>query len=360
MTRVLFYTFFVFFFFFFFDLLGLHVLCSSKLETINEVDTPDSLLSVYAQASWNQLNANLFGFGRKHSKGSSKGSTRPVLITSKQTLDLNRAEVAASLASISYCYDFASVERWNCTRCHLAAEFVLEKSIVDEDWDVHCIVGYYPPWDARVIAFRGTDSSHIRNWIENLRATQHQVRLDLPGLEDCRVHNGFSRVWNIPFKKRTLSALETLTTKYSRQSPLYIIGHSAGGATAQLAALTIKLLLDEKDIRLYTFGAPRVGNKDFAQRLTQLMTESWRFTHARDIVPTLPWMSMGFWHTAQEVFQNEYTIGSHKVITGYNVCDGTGEDPNGHNGMCPYGFGCNSISDHLFYMGRIMENDGVC
>lgn len=337
------------------------MLGSTHQETLLAPDPPDSVPSVYIQASLNVLKSNFLGFGRR--KRRSKG--KEVLVKRDQKLNLETAHIAASFASISYCYDFNSVLLWNCTRCGLIPDFVLEESIVDEAWDVHSIVGYYPPWNAKIITFRGTDGSQIRNWIENLKATQHQVRLDLDGLdldelEDCRVHNGFSRTWYIPFRNRTLTALDGLIKKYGEEGPLYIIGHSAGGATAQLAAMTIKLKLGLEDIHLYTFGAPRVGNKAFAKKITDLMMESWRFTHSRDIVPTLPWLSMGFWHSGQEVFQFEYPITFSKIVTVFKECDGTGEDPHGHNSMCPYGFGCSSIDNHLFYLNKVMENDEIC
>lgn len=319
----------------------------------NNVAGSSSLFSMYTKASWNTLCSTFVGDKDSHDEGSQS-------IANRQSLDISTAQVAANLASIAYCYNFDSVKQWKCTRCHLVPEFVLEASIVVSSWDVHSYLGYYPPWDAKVIVFRGTDNHKIQNWLENLRTTQHHVRMNVAGLEGCRVHDGFSRMWNIAFKSRVLDALDALQEKYGKDGPLYIIGHSSGGATAQLAAVNIKLTQQLGNIYLYTFGAPRVGDKAFAQKVAELMTESWRFTHGRDIVPTLPWKSMGFWHSGQEVFQHKRKTRTQGVITDDKTCDGSGEDPHGHNSMCRFGFGCDSVSDHVHYMNVLMENDGIC
>ncbi len=41
------------------------------------------------------------------------------------------------------------------------------------------------------------------------------------------------------------------------------IGHSLGGAVAELAALWITSRFPQADIRMVSFGSPRVGNKAF-------------------------------------------------------------------------------------------------
>lgn len=47
--------------------------------------------------------------------------------------------------------------------------------------------------------------------------------------------------------------------------PWYIIGHSMGAAMATLCALDLRFTLQpQSDVRVYTFGSPRVGNDVFA------------------------------------------------------------------------------------------------
>ena len=47
-------------------------------------------------------------------------------------------------------------------------------------------------------------------------------------------------------------------------TPLYVIGHSMGAALATICAMDVKFKAGLSDVRLYTFGSPRVGNDVFA------------------------------------------------------------------------------------------------
>lgn len=47
-------------------------------------------------------------------------------------------------------------------------------------------------------------------------------------------------------------------------APLYALGHSMGAALATICAMDVKFKVGLKDVRLYTFGSPRVGNAEFA------------------------------------------------------------------------------------------------
>ena len=41
-------------------------------------------------------------------------------------------------------------------------------------------------------------------------------------------------------------------------------------------------------VRSFTFGSPRVGNRAFYDLFEHQTEGSWRFTHGRDVVPSLP------------------------------------------------------------------------
>ena len=58
------------------------------------------------------------------------------------------------------------------------------------------------------------------------------------------------------------------------RTPLYITGHSMGSAMATVAALYLKFSLDLPDVRLYTFGSPRVGNDIFSEFFRSQITVS--------------------------------------------------------------------------------------
>lgn len=62
--------------------------------------------------------------------------------------------------------------------------------------------------------------------------------------------------------------------------PLWVTGHSLGGALATLAAVRSTMIHG-----LYTFGSPRVGDRTFVERFRM---PAFRFVHYRDGVPVLP------------------------------------------------------------------------
>lgn len=70
----------------------------------------------------------------------------------------------------------------------------------------------------------------------------------------------FNLFWNDKF---TLKMLEQINTHPNYQ--IWITGHSLGGAIAHIYATKLGVDNNFGDrIKLYTFGQPRVGNKQYA------------------------------------------------------------------------------------------------
>ncbi|KAG9295068.1 hypothetical protein G9A89_017862 [Geosiphon pyriformis] len=77
---------------------------------------------------------------------------------------------------------------------------------------------------------------------------------------------------------------------------VYFVGHAIGGAYATLAAQYLRLYealekpheLSLVDIQIFTFGAPRIGNKDFARLLNEYSEKDYRVTFGNDHVPHFP------------------------------------------------------------------------
>ena len=78
---------------------------------------------------------------------------------------------------------------------------------------------------------------------------------------------------------------------------IVVAGHSLGGALATLAAadLTIQGL---SNVQLYSFAAPRVGNRTFADQFTAKVPVAFRVANSEDIVPTVPLASPKLLSTA--------------------------------------------------------------
>ncbi len=70
----------------------------------------------------------------------------------------------------------------------------------------------------------------------------------------------------------------------------------------------------------------------------------------------------GYRHTSREVFTAEVQppFPGADVELGVRVCDGSGEDPSCHDGLCFMGL-CTSIMDHLRYLEYEMyHSDTEC
>lgn len=176
---------------------------------------------------------------------------------------------------------------------------------------------YVASKDVAFLVFRG--SQQKRDWQINL--AMRERRGLVPG---GRVHTGFSTafesVWNGEKGIRAfLAARHQLdghkTVQTTNGPPLYVIGHSLGGALALLA--TYSSVYDECIQRgnwgtldavdhgndrcilayipvaaTYTFGQPRVGSKtfagDMAVRLSGINSPYYRFIDTNDVVPDGP------------------------------------------------------------------------
>lgn len=135
---------------------------------------------------------------------------------------------------------------------------------------------------------------------------------------------------------------------------VFVSGHSLGGALATFCALEMKLVAQIEDVRVVTFGSPRVGNAVFAEWFKATVPQNVRFTHNRDMIPSLPPMYMGFSHIPQEVWLVD-VVPSRTLV---GICDDSGEDARCHRGACSvFGVGsiCVSLADHLGYLSPMYQ-----
>ncbi len=135
-------------------------------------------------------------------------------------------------------------------------------------------------WNRRclVVAFRGTERGS-RSVLYDIITDLSILPRDFPG--EGRVHGGFLdaffEVW------RGEEGLEEFLVSMAsiRRRKIWITGHSLGGALGNLCFSCLG-----EATGLYTFGAPRVGDDEYA-KLT-LERPYYRVEHARDPVPLLP------------------------------------------------------------------------
>ena len=144
--------------------------------------------------------------------------------------------------------------------------------------------------DYLCIAFRGTDE--LADWLDNLNAFATN---DLFGA----FHRGFWQsledVW------RPLNA-RFRQLQQQKPRPLFITGHSLGGAMATIAAA--KLLHEDKPFTsVYTFGQPRAVTRDTARLFNaECKSRYFRFHNNNDIVTRAPARMMGYSHIGRYLY----------------------------------------------------------
>ena len=145
-----------------------------------------------------------------------------------------------------------------------------------------------------VLAFRG--SQEPKDWQTNVTTQLRNFTIRKNGVETLssykgRVHTGFFLAW-ASIEQAVLMQIarwrKEFNAKGEKLPPLYITGHSLGGALATMA--TAALLDNDINVAgVYTFGQPRVGDRTFVNQLhTRINGKVFRFVNNNDIVPHVP------------------------------------------------------------------------
>jgi hypothetical protein len=181
--------------------------------------------------------------------------------------------LAAEMARLAY-RDFGPGER-ALSQALSSVGFDLETTPFDDGNTQAFLAGSA---HLRVLSIRGSDD--LRAWQTNART--RPVPWEGPGL----VHEGFAEAW----RKAHEAWAPVLADGEESGRPLLVTGHSLGGALATLTAAHLPRAL------LYSFGAPRVGNRAFAHALDHHAGRLHRYVNYRDPVPLLPPGLLGYRH----------------------------------------------------------------
>ncbi len=145
-----------------------------------------------------------------------------------------------------------------------------------------------------VLAFRG--SQEPKDWLTNVTTQLCSFTLRKGGVTTLssyqgKVHTGFFLAW-ASIEDAVLAQIDRWRSEQSGQTPklppLYITGHSLGGALATMAAAALSDYgVDVAGV--YTFGQPRVGDRTFTNQLNaHTHGKVFRFVNNNDIVPHVP------------------------------------------------------------------------
>lgn len=168
-----------------------------------------------------------------------------------------------------------------------------------------------------IISFRGTEQGSWRDFFTDAQvflqrwAPGEEVNLNVdtdttvglydlvPGImptagstisEDASaVHYGFLRAF-LSIRDAVTRGINLLSSDLSEGYSLHFTGHSLGGALAILAAADFqaKHLFDNHNVTCMSFGAPKVGNTQFAKLYNRLVPNSFRIVNDADLISRMP------------------------------------------------------------------------
>lgn len=141
-----------------------------------------------------------------------------------------------------------------------------------------------------IVAFRGTlppcenDPDSLFDWLQDFfaePATCTTGNFKVPG----QVHSGFYHATT-----SIIEAVQALVTGYKPgpDNPVYVTGHSKGGAMASIGAYILSENLGVPNVQpLITFASPKPGDINFMGGFQKVLGQT-RYENYNDIVPLLP------------------------------------------------------------------------
>ena len=153
-----------------------------------------------------------------------------------------------------------------------------------------CFVAWDKETNTVIICFRGTEPDQLSDVLADLRAWPKRAQ------ERGRVHSGFANAINLVYSE----IVEYLDAQqFDDDCRITCTGHSLGAALATIMASR----LDANE--LYTFGSPRIGNRDFVKEMNKDGIKHYRFVNNNDIVTKVPF-PIRFVHHGELVYINHF------------------------------------------------------
>jgi len=205
-------------------------------------------------------------------------------------------------ARAAYC-DSSKIIGWKCgDACDALPGFVSNLTGGDGDDVQFFFVGFWPTQSAVVVVHQGTNPQEF--WAVDTDIHLNLISPDsslFPNLPDAvEVHSGFADEHK-KTANQILAEVQRLMAEHSSTNVI-LVGHSLGGALAELDSLFMKLNLPEgTSIRGVTFGTPRVGNKDWATFFDSQVSDFTRMNNMLDPVTIIPGRGLGFRHPSGEI-----------------------------------------------------------
>ncbi|OAD70653.1 hypothetical protein PHYBLDRAFT_24312 [Phycomyces blakesleeanus NRRL 1555(-)] len=247
-------------------------------------------------------------------------------------------KVYTTLSANAYCRSVVPGNEWDCKHC--STDDTLVYTFDSSKYDTNGYIARNDKLKVINLVFRGTSS------LENFVADFEFIAQSYPPVSGAKVHTGFYNSY-LEVQNIVVSSMIDQITKYSGYK-VTVSGHSLGGAVAVISAMDLyqrDTRFTSSNLVVYTFGSPRIGNKEFAYYAAGTGIKIQRVVNNRDIIPHLLPQAIGYYHNG-----DEYWIKSNKAV---KICNTVLDSRDCSNSIVPF----TSVLDHLSYFG---VNTGLC
>ncbi|KAF7365038.1 Lipase-3 domain-containing protein [Mycena venus] len=204
--------------------------------------------------------------------------TAPATLTALTTADLDALDSFTQFARAAYC-PVDKLMSWSCGEaCDANPDFEATLAGGMGNAVQFFFVGYYPKSNSG-----GLNSTLFPNAPAGLK-----------------IHSGFRDEHQLTADEIRTEVQRLIADKGAKQ--VTVVGHSLGGALAELDALSLRLQLPQDiGVNAVTFGTPRVGTSDFVKFFDSQVTDFKRVNNENDLVPIVPGRFLGFAHPQGEI-----------------------------------------------------------
>uniref|UniRef100_A0A1I7TEH6 Lipase_3 domain-containing protein n=1 Tax=Caenorhabditis tropicalis TaxID=1561998 RepID=A0A1I7TEH6_9PELO len=188
--------------------------------------------------------------------------------------------------------------------------------------DITCLgyTAYDTTQKVIIISFRGSHGPHQNQQLaDGMASGGLEYYFGNTGKVFKVVYDSFILLWNGGMHQD----LRQLKYKYP-DFELWVNGHSLGGMLSWVASsyLVISGLYKPENIKVVAFGAPRLGDYDFANWYTSTFPYSFHIIHRFDLIPRVPKIdphtnTTVLFHPRTQVWYNNYM----KVDDEYQICE---------------------------------------
>ncbi len=194
----------------------------------------------------------------------------------EENFNLNTARWLLEFSALSYLENIEEINNQlkKCRNINLVKMIKVD--------DAECLILNHE--DILIISFSGTKLSEIDDIITDLKFWKTEF-------EKLYVHKGFHDYY---YKLKFPVLREILKLNKLKKYQLYWTGHSLGGALATLFGYVYK------EGVVYTYGKPKIGNKDFSNEVNRTI-KCYRVYNNLDIIPNLPPGFLKYTHEGNEV-----------------------------------------------------------